>query len=114
MAIHESTDITPKASDLFHGLVMDIKDILGPSSGINSADVDDKELRSVMEEYLSNETEWQKYALCDGSRPYTRNLVDKGNGKSNLVSEFEPIMLDLSNWFQAHLGLEPWKIQSSS
>lgn len=98
MAIHEPTDITPKASDLFHGLVTDIKDILGPSSGINSADVDDKELRSVMEEYLSSEKEWQKYALADTSRPYTRNLVDKGNGKSNLVSEFEPAVLDFTDW----------------
>ncbi|TID23986.1 putative cysteine dioxygenase Cdo1 [Venturia nashicola] len=85
MATHEPADITPEASDLFHGLVQDIKGILGPSSGINSADVDDKELRSVMEDYLSNEIEWQKYAQADGSRPYTRNLVDKGNGKSNLL-----------------------------
>lgn len=90
MAIHEPTQFTPEASDLFHGLVQDIKDILGPSSGINSADVDDKELRSVMEEYLSNENEWQKYAHADGSRPYTRNLVDKGNGKSNLVRHSKP------------------------
>lgn len=90
MAIHEPARFTPEASDLFHGLVKDIKDILGPSSGINSADVDDKELRSVMEDYLSNEKEWEKYALADGSRPYTRNLVDKGNGKSNIVSKLEP------------------------
>ncbi|KAE9984884.1 hypothetical protein BLS_000967 [Venturia inaequalis] len=90
MAIHEPTQFTPEASDLFHGLVQDIKDILGPSSGINSADVDDKELRSVMEEYLSNENEWQKYAHADASRPYTRNLVDKGNGKSNLVRHSKP------------------------
>ncbi|QDS74091.1 hypothetical protein FKW77_009609 [Venturia effusa] len=85
MAIPEPADIAPVASDLFHGLVKDIKDILGPSSGINSEDVDAKELRTVMEDYLSNEKEWAKYALRDGSRPYTRNLVDKGNGKSNLL-----------------------------
>lgn len=89
MAIHEPAGITPEASGLFHGLVQDIKSILGPSSGIDSADVDDKELRSVMEDYLSNETEWERYAQADGSRPYTRNLVDKGNGKSNLVGQPE-------------------------
>ena len=72
-------------SDAFHTLVEDLSKMLGPTSGIDSADVDPKELQSLMEEYVSNPSEWQKYALGDPSRPYTRNLVDKGNGKSNLV-----------------------------
>jgi hypothetical protein len=38
-----------------------------------------------MEQYNSKEAEWEKYAFGDTSRPYTRNLVDEGNGKSNLV-----------------------------
>jgi len=71
--------------DAFHTLVEDLSKMLGPTSGIDSADVDPKELQSLMEEYVSNPSEWQKYALGDPSRPYTRNLVDKGNGKSNLV-----------------------------
>lgn len=97
MAFHETTEITPEASDLFHQLVSSLSRILGPSSGIDSEDVDDKELRSVMEQYLSNEKEWEKYALADGSRSYTRNLVDKGNGKSNLVSPVELILIDYAN-----------------
>jgi len=71
--------------DAFHTLVEDLSRVLGPTSGINSADVDPKELQSLMEEYVSNPSEWEKYALADPSRPYTRNLVDKGNGKSNLL-----------------------------
>lgn len=71
--------------DAFHTLVEDLSKMLGPTSGIDSADVDPKELQSLMEEYVSNPSEWQKYALGDPSRPYTRNLVDKGNGKSNLL-----------------------------
>ncbi|OCK95068.1 putative cysteine dioxygenase Cdo1 [Cenococcum geophilum 1.58] len=71
--------------DAFHTLVEDLSKILGATSGIDSADVDPKELQSLMEEYVSNPSEWQKYALGDPSRPYTRNLVDKGNGKSNLL-----------------------------
>lgn len=90
MSLNEATEITPKASDGFHELVLDLSRILGPSSGINSDDVDDKELHCVMEHYLSNEKEWGKYALADGSRSYTRNLVDKGNGKSNLVGQLGP------------------------
>ena len=71
--------------DAFHGLVRDLSAVLGPSSGINSADVDPENLRRLMEAYHSERKEWMSYALGDPSRSYTRNLVDKGNGKSNLV-----------------------------
>jgi cysteine dioxygenase len=74
------------AADRFQKLVTDISIVLGPSSGIDSADVDPQELIALMESYASNEKEWKRYAFGDGSRTYTRNLVDKGNGKSNLVS----------------------------
>jgi cysteine dioxygenase len=70
----------------FHRLVSDLSRILGPSSGLNSEDVDVQKLQRLMEEYASNEDEWSKYAFSDFSRGYTRNLVDEGNGKSNLVS----------------------------
>jgi len=39
----------------------------------------------LMKEYESKEEDWGRYALGDASRGYTRNLVDVGNGKSNLV-----------------------------
>jgi cysteine dioxygenase len=71
--------------DAFHTLISDLSQVLGPSSGIDSADVDPLELQSLMDNYTSNESEWRKYALNDGSRSYTRNLVDKGNGKANLL-----------------------------
>jgi cysteine dioxygenase len=72
--------------DPFHRLVTDLSRILGPSSGLDSSDVDVTQLQKLMEEYNSNEAHWSKYALSDYSRGYTRNLVDEGNGKSNLVS----------------------------
>ncbi|MCJ1417019.1 capsule-associated protein CAP1 [Xylographa parallela] len=71
--------------DAFHGLVRDLSAVLGPSSGIDSADVDPENLRRLMEAYNSERKEWMSYALRDPSRSYTRNLVDKGNGKSNLL-----------------------------
>ena len=71
--------------DAFHGLVRDLSAVLGPSSGIDSADVDPENLRRLMEAYNSERKEWMSYALRDPSRSYTRNLVDKGNGMSNLV-----------------------------
>ena len=74
---------TPK--DKFHQLVDDLSRILGPSSGLDSADIDVKHLEELMASYISKESEWQKYAFSDLTRGYTRNLVDEGNGKSNLV-----------------------------
>jgi cysteine dioxygenase len=74
---------TPK--DKFHQLVDDLSRILGPSSGLDSADIDVKHLEELMINYISKESEWQKYAFPDLTRGYTRNLVDDGNGKSNLV-----------------------------
>ncbi|MCJ1401179.1 Cysteine dioxygenase [Xylographa trunciseda] len=71
--------------DAFHRLVQDLSTVLGPSSGINSADVDPDDLQRLMKAYNSERKEWAPYALGDPSRSYTRNLVDKGNGKSNLL-----------------------------
>jgi len=80
----------------FHNLVSDLSRILGPSSGLNSEEVDVQELFRLMENYISSEKEWSKYAFSDLSRGYTRNLVDEGNGKSNLVSlisKFHPAII---------------------
>jgi cysteine dioxygenase len=72
-------------SDDFHHLVQALSDVLGPSSGINSDDVDENDLIRLMQQYISQENQWRHYAFADPSRNYTRNLVDEGNGKSNLL-----------------------------
>ncbi|KAK1750966.1 cysteine dioxygenase [Echria macrotheca] len=69
----------------FDDLVLSLKAALGPSSGLTSDDVDVGQLTKLMQEYNSKEREWAKFALGDESRGYTRNLVDEGNGKSNLL-----------------------------
>ena len=74
-----------KDSDCFHLLVQNLSATLGPSSGLDSADVNPLHLQRLMEEYTSSPNEWGKYAWFDCTRAYTRNLVDRGNGKSNLV-----------------------------
>ncbi|KAF2503297.1 cysteine dioxygenase [Lophium mytilinum] len=79
------TSSPAKQPDNFHALVHKLSKVLGPSSGIDSQDVDPQQLQTLMEEYVSNPSEWEDYALGDLSRPYTRNLVDRGNGKSNLL-----------------------------
>jgi len=69
----------------FQQLVRDLSDTLGPSSGLDSADVEPNRIVELMKSYNSVLSDWHKYAWKDISRPYTRNLVDKGNGKSNLM-----------------------------
>ncbi|TRX89348.1 hypothetical protein FHL15_009785 [Xylaria flabelliformis] len=69
----------------FEQLVDDIRTALGPSSGLNSEDVDVEDLTHLMERYVSDPQEWSQYALSNDNMPYTRNLVDEGNGKANLL-----------------------------
>lgn len=74
-----------RVPDPFHRLVHKLSATLGPSSGLDSADVNPLDLQKLMVEYNSQPSEWSNYAWSDPGRSYTRNLVDKGNGKSNLV-----------------------------
>ncbi|KAK3728569.1 hypothetical protein QZH41_011649 [Actinostola sp. cb2023] len=43
-----------------------------------------EEVHELMSSYVSKEDDWRKYANYDPYR-YTRNLVDEGNGKFNLI-----------------------------
>lgn len=70
----------------FEELVIALKEALGPSSGLDSSDVDLNTLMRYMRIYDTNERGWVPYAMADPELAYTRNLVDEGNGKSNLVS----------------------------
>lgn len=83
---------TPSLNN-FDKLVQALKDALGPSSGLTSDDVDVEHLTRLMQDYQSDEVEWSRFAFGDASRGYTRNLVDEGNGKSNLVSNNLPSAL---------------------
>merc|ERR1712032_1301841 len=66
-------------------LVESLTEKLGPCSGINSDDVDAEELQQLMQDYVSDRSDWEKYFFPASNMNYTRNLVDKGNGKSNLL-----------------------------
>ncbi|KAK1977025.1 cysteine dioxygenase type I [Colletotrichum cereale] len=92
MAVHFSTKIiSPSKCSLgskgnrFDQLVVELKEALGPSSGLDSADVNVVGLMKLMEKYNTQEDEWIHFAFADQSLGYTRNLVDEGNGKSNLL-----------------------------
>lgn len=82
--------------DLFEELVLALKSALGPCSGLTSDDIDVTFLTRLMKLYDARDRNWSKYAFGDASRGYTRNLVDEGNGKSNLVCRSSPIWSGLS------------------
>ncbi|KAI1079541.1 cysteine dioxygenase type I [Whalleya microplaca] len=69
----------------FEELVKGIRDVLGPSSGLTSDDVDVQDLIDIMDRYASDEKDWSPYAMENANMAYTRNLVDEGNGKANLL-----------------------------
>ncbi|KAI5917131.1 RmlC-like cupin domain-containing protein [Camillea tinctor] len=66
-------------------LLGDIRKVLGPSSGIDSDDVDANELMYFMKKYKSNPADWERFAMACPEMGYTRNLVDEGNGKANVL-----------------------------
>lgn len=82
--------------DLFEELVLALKSALGPCSGLTSDDIDVTFLTRLMKLYDARDRNWSRYAFGDASRGYTRNLVDEGNGKSNLVRRSPPIRPGLS------------------
>ncbi|EAA58969.1 hypothetical protein AN4081.2 [Aspergillus nidulans FGSC A4] len=80
-----SSDAGNSPRNAFEELVQDLSRALGPSSGLDSDDVDPLDIQRLMELYTSNPEDWLPYALGDTNKSYTRNLIDEGNGKSNLV-----------------------------
>ena len=99
-------------SDNFQGLVNKLSHILGPCSGLDSEEIDPYVIQQTMASYHSKESEWGRYAFQDPSRHYTRNLVDEGNGKSNLVSPWRTLVETLLTFPAAYLSLDSRKRQS--
>ncbi|KAL2826854.1 RmlC-like cupin domain-containing protein [Aspergillus cavernicola] len=80
-----SSDSGKPPSNAFEELVQKLSIALGPSSGLDSADVNPLDIQRLMEQYTSNAEDWLPFALDDSNKSYTRNLIDEGNGKSNLL-----------------------------
>ncbi|KAJ5123996.1 uncharacterized protein N7515_007821 [Penicillium bovifimosum] len=61
--LNEVETPTPKCA--FEKLVQDLGDALAPNSGLDSDNVDPKDIQRLMENYVSNSDEWTPYALGD-------------------------------------------------
>ncbi|KAJ1949503.1 hypothetical protein FBU59_001114 [Linderina macrospora] len=44
-----------------------------------------RQVKKLMQSYVSQSTDWSQYAVYHEGTRYTRNLVDDGNGKYNLL-----------------------------
>ena len=71
----------------FEQLVLGIKSVLTKSPGFDFSDIDPEPLSLLLENYKSNREDWSKYAHENKDQCFTRNLVDRGSGKHNLVSQ---------------------------
>lgn len=69
----------------FHQLTRDLNSIMAHSPGSDFSDIDPQPIISLMEGYASKASDWLEYAYRDKDQCFTRNLVDRGNGKCNLV-----------------------------
>lgn len=72
-------------SDAFQNLVTSLSNSVSSSSGTTASSIDHNALINIMQRYESHRPSWQKYAFGDNSRAYTRNLIDEGKGRSNLM-----------------------------
>lgn len=73
----------PKSSS-FYKLISDLKSILG-TEGLTSDDIDIEQVKTLMENYDSNEMDWAHLALHEPTRNYTRNGIININGNANLL-----------------------------
>lgn len=74
-----------KSLDSFHQLARDLNGFLTLSPSKNFSDIDPNTIINRMREYKSRNSDWVRYAHKDEDVPFTRNLVDPGNGVYNLV-----------------------------
>ncbi|CAO0793195.1 unnamed protein product [Mucor circinelloides] len=82
-----SSSVEPHSKDgdfKLSDLVQSIHHVLG-DEGLDSERIDAQKIIQLMEKYSSNSVDWNQYTLFDHSRAYTRNLIDDGNGKFNLM-----------------------------
>ncbi|KAI8388790.1 RmlC-like cupin domain-containing protein [Radiomyces spectabilis] len=84
---HDTVNDTGSDDSAFtlQDLIREIHAVLGPDGGLDSDHIDPNDIVRLMEKYNSNTADWNKYTHFDHSRSYTRNLVDDGNGKFNLM-----------------------------
>ncbi|RCK65989.1 Cysteine dioxygenase CDG1 [Candida viswanathii] len=76
-------DCIPTDSPFFK-LISDLKQLLS-GKGLSSEDIDITQVQKLMDDYVSDESDWLHLALHDMSRNYSRNGIINLNGNANLL-----------------------------
>lgn len=83
-----STEAQGQQLDAFHSLVRELSGYLDKAKSLAFSEICDPDtVIQRMREYRSDRSEWAKYALEDGNQCFTRNMVERGLGKSNIVRQ---------------------------
>ena len=81
-----STSAQSQRLDGFHNLVQELSGYVDTAQSLAFSEIcDPNAVIQRMKEYRSDRSEWAKYALEDGNQCFTRNMVERGSGKSNIV-----------------------------
>ena len=81
-----STNAQCQQLDGFHSLVQELSGNLDAAKSLLFSEIcDPNAVIQRMEDYRSNRVEWAKYAHADANQTFTRNMVERGSGKSNIV-----------------------------
>lgn len=113
-SVHKAT----KSLDSFHQLARDLNEFLALSPSKNFSDIDPNTIINRMREYKSRKSDWVRYAHKDEDLPFTRNLVDPGNGIHNLVCLVKilehrcTVGIDADHSLIAYTGVDPWQGKS--
>ena len=101
--------------DTFHQLVKDLTTIVAQSPGSKFLDIDPRPIIKLMAGYKSNTSDWEKYAHRNENQCFTRNLVDRGNDKCNVVCPDWPQKKSRMQLIRvAYPSLEPGQRKSNS
>ena len=82
---HDMPETPAPKLDAFWQLVEALNEVIRPTSGREFDEVDKDRIMKLMEEYKSDENHWGKYVVENENKVVTRNLIDKGDNKHNLV-----------------------------
>ena len=102
-----SAEAPGQKPDAFHGLVRELSGYLDQAQSLAFSEIcDPNAVIQRMEEYRSDRSEWAKYAHEDESQCFTRNMVERGLGKSNIVSQRVGRKDKSDSLFAAHPSLD--------
>ena len=81
-----STDAQGQQLDEFHNLVRELSGYIDTAQSLAFSEIcNPSTVIQRMKEYQSDRSDWAKYAHANGDQCFTRNMVERGVGKSNIV-----------------------------